>query len=171
MRRFEVSEDQRAGSKEHGAGSKRLGRRNRRARSSSPLCLKSLITLASLVTRTGNYPVFLPRLARICRERLFENRAVFRDIRVGVADENVFSVEQLLIKELAATIFEPAYRRRHTDNAVAAGGPIQVPLMVFRIIEAQTQTFQAPSWSFHLHFDKVGAAIPERSDIGSAVIF
>ena len=43
--------------------------------------------------------------------------------------------------------------------------------MVFRIIEAQTQTFQAPGWSFYLHFDDVGAAIPERSDIGDAVIF
>ena len=32
--------------------------------------------------------------------------------------------------------------------------------MVFRIIEAQTQTFQPPGWSFYLHFDEGGAAIP-----------
>src|SRR5256886_13803650 len=100
--------------------------------------------LILLLPREGDHPIFLPSLPTIRGKRLFENRAVFRDARIGVTDENVFSVEHLLIKELAATVSEPAHRWRHTDDAVAAAGPIQVPLMAFRIIEAQTQTFQAP---------------------------
>jgi len=78
------------------------------------------------VAPESDHPIFLPSLPSIPGKRLFENRAVFGDIRVGVADENVFSVEHLLIEELSATVVEAAHRRQRTDNAIPTAGPIEL---------------------------------------------
>src|SRR5437764_5643061 len=45
--------------------------------------------LILLLPREGDHPIFLPSLPTIPGKRLFENRPVFRDIRVGVAHKDV----------------------------------------------------------------------------------
>src|SRR5712671_7564756 len=67
--------------------------------------------------------------------------------------------------------FERADRRWNTNDAVATTCPIQVPLVRFRIVEAQTETFQVTGWSICLHFDQTGASIPNGSYLRGAVVF
>src|SRR5438874_13764059 len=66
--------------------------------------------------------------------------------------------------------FERADRRWNTNHAVATTCPIQVPLVCFRIVEAQAETFQVTGWPICLHFDQTSASIPNGSSPGVAVL-
>src|SRR5437762_13723189 len=66
--------------------------------------------------------------------------------------------------------FERADRRWNTNHPVATTCPIQVPLVCFRIVEAQAETFQVTGWSICMHFDQTGASIPNGSYLGNTVV-
>src|SRR5436305_12959841 len=76
----------------------------------------------------------------------------------------------MLVETVRTSTVKAADRRWNSNHAVATTCPIQVPLVCFRIVEAQAETLQVTGWSICLHFDQTGASIPNGSYLTDAVV-
>src|SRR5258708_1051077 len=88
-------------------------------------------------------PVHLPGLAAILRERLFKAEGLRGDVRKNKSHLDGSAVELFLVVELAAAIREPADHGL-ARCALAAVGPMDVPLVVLGIVETRRRTFEVP---------------------------
>src|SRR5579864_3073117 len=77
----------------------------------------------------------------------------------SIANQNDSAVNRILGEELAAPILEFADLRRVHDANLAIG-PIEPPLMGFRVVNTQGQTLNVAGWTIDLNGVQLGAAIP-----------
>src|SRR5437762_10558515 len=114
-------------------------------------------------------PVHLPGFAAIVGEGLFRVSGVGSDVRPVLANEDDAAVVGVLAEELAASVFEFAHIGWTTERAVLAVGPVKTPLMSFRIVKAQRETFDAAGWTGDVELLEPGAAVPHFARYGRAV--
>ena len=86
-------------------------------------------------------------------------RRIRGHIRPKISNQDGFSVNRVLGKKLATSILEFA-DLGWIHDAVLAVGPIEAPLMGFRIVETQGETFDVAGWAIDLDGIELGAAIP-----------
>jgi len=115
-------------------------------------------------------PVDLPGLAPVIRECLFETARIPSDVRPDISHENGSPVQCFLIEELAAPILELTDRGL-AQRAAAAVGRVETPLVGLGIVETQRQNFEVTCWAIGLELREIGAAIPNLSDDGRALVF
>src|SRR5690606_17863388 len=95
-------------------------------------------------------PVGLPCFAAVGRKRLLPTTGFFGDLRPDEAAVDVDAVVRFVSVKLAASVLpvKTAYHREFETSA-KAGRPPDTPLVRFRIVQAQADTFQHARFSIH----------------------
>src|SRR5260221_13668331 len=114
-------------------------------------------------------PVRFPRLAAVVREGLLETRRIRRDPAEAVPHEDLPVVKRLLIEELAPPVPELTDDRRGHDS-VAAVGPVEVPLLRARVVEAQPRALDVSGRTVHFELEETGPAVPDSGDFRDSVV-
>jgi hypothetical protein len=92
------------------------------------------------------------------------------DAGPDASNQNSPAMVRLLRIKLAAAVFEFS-DRRHAHGAVVAACEILAPLVGFRIVQKQSQTFEVTPRAIGLNLLQLSAAIPNFPNHDSAVEF
>src|SRR5262249_23202363 len=118
----------------------------------------------------GCDPVHFPRLAAISRESLLEVTRGRSDVRDHEAHQDRFAIEGFLVDELAPAVLE-ATDRGYAQSTARAVGEIEAPLAGVRVVQAQGQGLDVTGRPVDVKLYEVGAAVPDFSHDGGAVVF
>src|SRR5205814_6985371 len=111
--------------------------------------------------REINDEVRLPCFAEVLGECLLKVIRVWRYIGEELSNENIFSVQCLLIVELAATFFERAEGRWIREHPFLRVRPVKAPLMRLRVVEPQRQALETTGGRVHCELFEVCATTPD----------
>ena len=113
-------------------------------------------------------PVKLPGLAAVIRKRLLGLSRVGADPPNGKSHEDGFTVDRLLVIEVAAPILEFP-DATGTQHAHSGSGEGQTPLVSGRIVRAQGQQFELTRRTIGVELRQIGTAVPHLFDHSRAV--
>src|SRR6185369_66638 len=91
------------------------------------------------------------------------------DVGDDEADQDRPAVQQLLVEELAAPVLELSDRRL-AQGPAAATGKIETPLMGFRVVEPQAESFDVTRRAVDDKLDQIGASVQNLADGGRAIV-